>query len=45
MNWLSILRDLFGEIIIPKAIWDELVQNDRYRDEAEIIKKSSFITL
>lgn len=43
MNRLSILQDLFGEIIIPQAVWDELVQNDRYYEETIIIKKSNFI--
>ena len=26
---LYILKELFGEVIIPKAVWDEVVVGDR----------------
>lgn len=40
---LDILHDLFGEVIIPEAVYQELTANDNYPDEAKLISGSDFI--
>ena len=40
---LYLLHKLYGEILIPEAVYSELTTNIKYKDEAEIINKSSFI--
>ena len=40
---LEILHALFGEVLIPNAVFVELTRNEAFRDEAEIIRRSSFI--
>ena len=40
---LDLLKELFNEIYIPKAVYDELICNELYIDEAKAIKNSSFI--
>ena len=42
---LNILKELFNEIQIPKAVYDELINNELYCDEAEKIKHCEFITV
>lgn len=34
---LDILHQLFGEILIPDAVFNELTANDRYTEEAALI--------
>ncbi len=36
---LHILKKLFGEIIIPKAVWNEVVVKDKGKPGAEEVKK------
>ena len=38
-NRLGILKDLFKEIIIPEAVYNELTSNPNFPEEAETIKK------
>ena len=40
---LDILHKLFGEVVIPEAVYNELTSNNSFKDETELIKNSSFI--
>lgn len=40
---LEILKKLFGEIYISKGVYDELVTNNTFQEEAKIIKECEFI--
>ena len=40
---LDLLRDLYGEIRIPEAVYTELTGNPRYAEEAEEIRTCSFV--
>ena len=40
---LSLLESLFGEVLIPDAVYMELTSNPDFADEAGIINHSSFI--
>lgn len=40
---LQILHKLFGEIIIPEAVHNELTANEKYSEEAKQIDSSDFI--
>ena len=42
-NKLGILKDLFKEIIIPEAVYNELTMNPNYPEEANTIRNSDFI--
>lgn len=39
---LDILYKLFGEIIIPEAVFQELTKNGNFPDEAKQIRDSEF---
>ena len=40
---LNILQKLYHEILIPQAVYTELTINEKYADEAEIIKQCAFV--
>lgn len=40
---LGLLQKLFGEILIPKAVYDELTVNKQYVEEAKKVLESSYI--
>lgn len=40
---IDLLQKMFGKIIIPDAVYNELTQNPAYHEEAAIIKESKFI--
>lgn len=40
---LDLLQKLFGEILIPKAVYDELTVNKQYVEEAKKVQESSYI--
>lgn len=40
---LELLHELFGEIQIPNAVYEELISNNRFLDEKYQIQKASFI--
>ena len=42
---LEILHQLFGEIVIPEAVYKELTSNELFPNEASLIQKSSFIRI
>ncbi len=40
---LDILHGLFGEVLIPEAVFAELTGNEAFREEAEMIENSDYI--
>lgn len=40
---LNLIHELFGEIVIPEAVYRELTENPAYYDEAEQIRSCKFI--
>ena len=40
---LDILKKLFGDVLIPEAVFSELTTNDAFPKEAALIRKSAFI--
>lgn len=42
---LSLLEKLFGEVLIPQAVFDELTSDERFHLEAEQIKQKQFISV
>lgn len=40
---IDLLQELFGNVLIPEAVYEELTENPRFFDEAEIIKNCEFI--
>jgi len=40
---LGLIHDLFGEILIPNAVYEELTDNPRFPEESKQIKQSQFI--
>ncbi len=42
---VDLLKRLFGEVLIPQAVFDELTVNERYQLEAEQIRNRQFITV
>lgn len=42
---LELLKNLFGEILIPEAVFRELTTNNLFSDEAEIVKKCEFLKI
>lgn len=42
---LSLLEKLFGEVLIPQAVFDELTSDERFQLEAEQIKQKQFISV
>ena len=42
-NRLGILKELFKEIIIPEAVYNELTSNQNFPEESALIRKCDFI--
>lgn len=40
---LGLLETLFGKVLIPQAVYEELTTNTAFQDETEIIKTCSFL--
>lgn len=40
---LDLLEQLFGEVQIPEAVFDELVYNTNFPEESKLIQKSNYI--
>lgn len=40
---LSLLEDLFGEVSIPETVYRELTENQKFLEEAEMVRQSSFL--
>ena len=43
ISQLKLLKEMFGEILISEAVFDELTTNDSFKTEAEQIKSCKFI--
>lgn len=43
INRLDLLEKLFGEVLIPEAVFRELTTNATFKNEADIVKTSEFI--
>ena len=43
INRIDLLERLFGEVFIPKAVFDELTVDERFRLEADQIRQEKFI--
>lgn len=43
INRLDLLEKLFVEVLVPNAVFKELTTNTLFTNEAEIVKKSSFL--
>lgn len=43
INRIDLLEKLYGYVLIPKAVFNELTSNKNYKTEADIISKSNFI--
>ena len=40
---LDLLSRMFGSVLLPQAVYRELTVNSRYADEADLIKRSTFL--
>ncbi len=40
---LLILKELFGEVYIPKGVYEELISNNAFKEEAQVINKCEYI--
>ncbi len=45
INRLDILKSLFGKIIVPSRVWNEVVTKASEYDTSEVIKSADFITI
>lgn len=45
IGMLELLNSMYGEVIIPEAVFNELISNPSMSNEADIIKKSSFLKI
>ena len=43
INQLHLVKDLYGEIVIPEAVYNELTTNEKFSKEATEIMTSNFI--
>ena len=42
---IDLLEKLFGRVLIPQAVFDELVVDGRFKNEAEVIQNKKFIQI
>ena len=40
---LDLLKKLFGNVLIPQSVYDELTADERFRMEAELLQQKDFI--
>ena len=45
INRLDLLQKLFGSVQIPRGVFAELTDNERYSKEADVVKQSEFIKI
>lgn len=45
INRLELLEKLFGQVLIPWAVFNELTMNERFQIEADQIRKKHFIVI
>lgn len=44
-NQLGILRELYGTVFVPEAVYRELTGNPAYKEEAEMIRSYDFLSV
>ena len=45
INRIDLLEKLFGDVLIPQAVFDELTVNERFRLEADEIRQKKFFVV
>lgn len=45
INRIDLLEKLFGDVLSPQAVFDELTVNERFRLEADEIRQKKFIVV
>ena len=45
INRIDLLEKLFGDVLIPQAVFDELTANERFQLEANRIRQTKFIVV
>lgn len=45
INRLDLLEKLFGEVLIPEAVFNELTVDERFQLEAKLIRQKKFIAV
>ncbi|MBR6154267.1 MAG: DUF3368 domain-containing protein [Treponema sp.] len=45
INRIDLLEKLFGEVLIPEAVFKELITNTVFENEARIVKSSTFLKI
>lgn len=45
INRLDLLKKLFGDVLIPQAVFNELTDDERFRLEADQIREKKFIVV
>jgi predicted nucleic acid-binding protein len=45
INRLDLLERLFGQVLIPQAVFNELTSDERFKNEADQIKGNCFISV
>lgn len=45
INRLDLLEKAFGEVLIPDAVYAELTADERFLDEAEMVKRAPYIKI
>ena len=45
INRLDLLKKMFGDVLIPQAVFDELTDDERFRLEADQIREKKFIVV
>ena len=45
LNMIDLLGRFYNEVLLPKAVYDEVYQNPMFSAEAEIIQNCDFITV
>ena len=45
INRIDLLEKLFGDVLIPQAVFDELTVDERFRLEADEISQKKFIVV
>ena len=45
INRIDLLEKLFGDVLIPQAVFDELTVDERFRLEADQIRQTKFIAV
>ncbi len=44
-NQLLLLQQLYGKVLIPRAVYRELTENPVYTEEADVIKRAGYVSV